>query len=156
VGGVSTGFFSDWLLRRTGNLTLARKIPITIGLAMSALMIACNYTSSGAMVIVLMSAAFFGKGFGSLGWTVVADTAPKEIIGLTGGVFNALGNTAGIVTPLVIGYILAGTGSFNGALIYVGAHGLAAIFCYWVVVGPIQRVRLLDSEPRPASVSVPA
>jgi nitrate/nitrite transporter NarK len=71
-------------------------------------------------------------------------------------VFNALGNTAGIVTPLVIGYILAGTGSFNGALIYVGAHGLAAIFCYWVVVGPIQRVRLLDSEPRPASVSVPA
>ena len=37
-----------------------------------------------ALVIFLMSAAFFGKGFGSLGWAVVADTAPKQIIGTTG------------------------------------------------------------------------
>jgi MFS family permease len=142
VGGVVTGFFSDWLLRRTGSLSIARKTPITIGLGMSALIIGCNYTDSSIIIVALMSAAFFGKGFGSLGWTVVADTAPKEIIGLTGGVFNALGNTAGIITPVVIGYILAGTGSFNGALLYVGLHGLIAIFSYWIIVGPIQRMTL--------------
>lgn len=147
IGGVTTGFFSDWLLVRTGSLTLARKVPITIGLAASALMIACNYTASSTAVIVLMSIAFFGKGFGSLGWTVVADTAPREIIGLTGGVFNALGNAAGIVTPLVIGYILAGTGSFNGALVFVGLHGIAAILSYWFIVGPIRRLELDGSPP---------
>lgn len=147
IGGVSTGFISDWLLRRTGSLTIARKTPITIGLALSAAMIGCNYTDSGTLVIVLMSLAFFGKGFGSLGWTVVADTAPKEMIGLTGGVFNGLGNVAGIVTPLVIGYLLQSSGSFNSALVYVGAHGLLAIASYWIIVGPIRRFEVPTSHP---------
>lgn len=142
LGGILAGFFSDFLLRRTGSLSIARKVPITIGLGMSALMIGCNYTDSTTLVIVLMSAAFFGKGFGSLGFTVIADTAPKKIIGLTGGVFNALGNTAGIVTPVVIGFILSATNSFAGALLYVGVHGLVAVFTYWVIVGPIRRLEI--------------
>ena len=32
------------------------------------------------------------------------------------------GNISGIVTPIAIGYIVGTTGSFNGALIYVGVH----------------------------------
>lgn len=142
IGGISSGFISDWILKKTGNLTLARKIPITIGLTMSASMILCNYVSSEFMVMFLMSAAFFGKGFGSLGWAVVADTAPKEIIGTTGGLFNSLGNIAGIITPVVIGYILQETGSFARALVFVGAHGLIAVFSYWFIVGKIERLKL--------------
>ena len=142
VGGVSSGFISDFILKKTGSLSIARKTPITIGLLLSASIILCNYADSATAVVVLMSLAFFGKGFGSMGWTVVADTAPKELIGTTGGVFNAFGNTAGIVTPVVIGYILQTTGSFDGALLYVGAHGLVAVASYWLVVGKIQRFEL--------------
>ncbi|OOQ44917.1 MFS transporter [Pseudomonas fluorescens] len=142
VGGVSSGFISDLILKKTGSLSIARKTPITIGLLLSASIILCNYAESAAVVVVLMSLAFFGKGFGSMGWTVVADTAPKELIGTTGGVFNAFGNTAGIVTPVVIGYILQTTGSFDGALLYVGAHGLVAVASYWLIVGKIQRFKL--------------
>ena len=142
VGGISSGFISDRILKKTGNLSLARKTPITIGLLLSASIILCNYASSEWLVIGLMSLAFFGKGFGSLGWTVVADTAPKELIGTTGGVFNAFGNSAGIVTPVVIGYLLQSTGSFEWALIYVGAHGLVAVLSYWLIVGKIQRFAL--------------
>jgi ACS family glucarate transporter-like MFS transporter len=157
IGGVSTGFVSDYLLKRTGSLTIARKVPITIGLVLSAAMIGCNYVESSTMVVALMSAAFFGKGFGSLGWTVVADTAPKEIIGVTGGVFNAIGNTAGIITPIVIGYILAGTGSFNGALVFVGAHGLVAVLSYWLIVGRIERIDLakLGRNAAPVAQQIP-
>lgn len=142
VGGVSSGFISDRILKKTGNLSIARKTPITLGLLLSASIILCNYASSATLVVVLMSVAFFGKGFGSMGWTVVADTAPKELIGTTGGVFNAFGNSAGIVTPVVIGYILQTTGSFEGALLFVGAHGLVAVACYWLIVGKIQRFEL--------------
>jgi len=142
IGGISAGFVSDWILRKTGSVSLARKIPITIGFTMSAAIIICNYVDSTTVVIALMSAAFFGKGFGNLGWTVVADTAPKKIVGMTGGVFNSIGQASGIITPVVIGYILESTGSFNGALIYVGAHGLVAIASYWLIVGKIQRFEL--------------
>ena len=142
IGGVSTGFVSDWLLRRTGSLTLARKVPITLGLVLTAAMIGCNYVQTDAWVIALMSLAFFGKGFGSLGWTIVADVAPRQMIGLTGGVFNAIGNMAGITTPVVIGYILGATGSFQGALVFVGLHGLVAVASYWLIVGRIERFEL--------------
>lgn len=143
IGGVLTGFVSDWLLKRTGSLTIARKVPITIGLLLTAAMIGCNYVDTDWVVVALMSLAFFGKGFGSLGWTIVADTAPKSMIGLTGGVFNAIGNTAGITTPVVIGYILGATGSFQQALVFVGLHGVVAVASYWLVVGKIERF-----EPR--------
>lgn len=142
IGGISSGFVSDWLLRKTGSLTLARKIPITIGFTLSATIIICNYVQSESVVVALMSAAFFGKGFGNLGWTVVADTAPKKIVGMTGGVFNSIGQASGIITPVVIGYILEATGSFNGALLFVGAHGIVAIISYWAIVGKIQRLEL--------------
>lgn len=143
VGGVLSGFVSDRILKKTGSLSLARKIPITIGLLLSTAIIGCNYAVGNVtLVVCLMGLAFFGKGFGSLGWTVVADTAPKEIVGLTGGVFNAIGNCSGIITPVVIGYILSTTGGFVNAIWYVGIHGLVAVFSYWFIVGKIQRVQL--------------
>jgi len=38
-------------------------------------------------------------------------------LGLSGALFNTFGNIASITTPIVIGYIIQNTGSFNGALV---------------------------------------
>ncbi|MBD3701190.1 hypothetical protein IE991_19345 [Klebsiella pneumoniae] len=54
-----------------------------------------------------------------LGWTLISDIAPKGLGGLTGGLFNFCANLAGILTPLVIGFIVAGFGNFFYALIYI-------------------------------------
>ncbi len=142
IGGILGGVISDVLLRRGYSLTAARKIPIVAGMLISMSIIGCNYVQADALVVGLMALAFFGKGVGALGWAVVADTSPKESGGLSGGLFNTFGNTAGITTPIVIGYIVQQTGSFNGALVFVGANALAAILCYLVVVGQIRRVEL--------------
>jgi ACS family glucarate transporter-like MFS transporter len=142
VGGILGGLFSDFLLRRGYSLSVARKTPIVLGMLLSTTMIACNYTSVEWVVIAFMSAAFFGKGVGALGWAVVSDTSPKEIGGLSGGLFNTFGNTAGITTPIIIGYIVQGTGSFNGALVFVGANAVGAILSYLLIVGEIKRMEL--------------
>ena len=70
-----------------------------------------------------MALAFFGKGSAAIGWAVDLGRAPREITGLSGGVFNAIGNIAGIVTPIVIGYVVGSTGSFYRALWFVGRMG---------------------------------
>ncbi len=142
IGGILGGLFSDFLLRRGYSLSVARKTPIVLGMLLSTTMIACNYTSVEWVVIAFMSAAFFGKGVGALGWAVVSDTSPKEIGGLSGGLFNTFGNTAAITTPIVIGYIVQGTGSFNGALVFVGANAIGAILSYLLIVGEIKRMEL--------------
>lgn len=142
VGGILGGWISDRLLQRGCSLSFARKLPIVAGLLLSTSMVVCNYVDSVTAVIFFMSLAFFGKGVGALGWAVMSDVAPREAIGLSGGLFNTFGNIAGIVTPIVIGYILAHTGSFQWALVYVSAHAALAVACYVFIVGEIKRVEL--------------
>ncbi|HEY4079974.1 MAG TPA: MFS transporter [Burkholderiaceae bacterium] len=142
AGGVLGGLISDFLLRQGKSLTVARKTPIVVGMLLSTSMIACNYVESSTLVVAIMAFAFFGKGLGALGWAVVSDTSPKEISGLSGSLFNTFGNTAAITTPIVIGYLIKGTGSFSAALVYVAANALVAVFCYLFVVGEIKRFEL--------------
>src|SRR6185312_5999552 len=150
LGGVFGGIFSDWLLRRGRSLTFARKLPIVLGMLLSCVMIVCNYVHEIWIVVFIMCLAFFGKGFGALGWTVVSDTSPKEITGLSGGLFNTFGNTAALTTGIIIGYLNNWTGNFAAALVYVGACALGAIFCYLFVVGEIKRLEL------PAEIIAPS
>jgi ACS family glucarate transporter-like MFS transporter len=145
LGGVAGGWLSDRLAKSGYSLSVSRKLPIVIGMLMSMSMIACNYIETDMLVVAVMSLAFFGKGVGALGWAVVSDTSPKEAGGLSGALFNTFGNTAGITTPIVIGYIVQGTGSFAGALVYVGANAALAICCYLFIVGDIKRVSLSKS-----------
>jgi len=142
LGGILGGVWSDAMIRRGYSLTVARKTPIIAGMLLSTAMIACNYVDSQMLVIGIMALAFFGKGIGALGWAVVSDTSPKQIAGLSGGLFNTFGNAAGITTPIIIGYIVQGTGSFAGALLFIGANAIGAILCYACVVGEIKRVEL--------------
>ncbi|HTD00335.1 MAG TPA: MFS transporter [Bradyrhizobium sp.] len=142
IGGVLGGVISDYILQRTGSLTAARKIPIVGGMLLSMAIIGCNYVDGQALVVGFMALAFFGKGIGALGWAVVSDTSPKEAGGVTGGLFNMFGNLSSITTPIIIGYILAGTGSFNGALVFVGLNALVAAIAYLFIVGEIKRVQL--------------
>jgi len=154
AGGVLGGLISDALLKKTGSLDIARKGPLLVGMLLASLIIVCNFVDAQWMVVVLMAVAFFGKGIASLGWAVVSDISPKELAGTTSSIFNAFGNVAGIVTPIVIGYIVKGTGSFDGALLFVGAHCLMTIAAYFLIVGKIQRVVLKPSEAGLAAVQV--
>jgi len=140
VGGVLGGVFSDFMLRMKFSLSVARKTPIVLGMLMSMIMVACNYTDIQWLVVALMALSFFGKGIGALGWAVMSDTAPKQITGFAGGVFNMCGNLSSITTPIVIGYIIQITGSFNGALVFVAANALLAAVSYLVIVGEIKRM----------------
>jgi ACS family glucarate transporter-like MFS transporter len=143
VGGVLGGVLSDFMLRMKFSLSVARKTPIVGGMLLSMAMIACNYTDIQWVVVALMALSFFGKGIGALGWAVMSDTAPKEITGFAGGVFNMCGNLSSITTPIVIGYIIQITGSFNGALVFVAANALVAAVSYLVIVGEIKRMVLV-------------
>jgi MFS transporter, ACS family, D-galactonate transporter len=142
VGVLAGGQLSDRLIQLTGSASLGRKLPIIAGLLMTSLMIAANHVDGNGAVIAIMSIAFFGQGMVNLGWTLIADVAPKEMIGLTGGLFNFCANLAGILTPLVVGIVVGATGSFYGALTYIGVLGLIGAVAYVFVVGPVERVRL--------------
>ena len=142
VGVLFGGWLSDWLLRRGRSANIARKLPIITGLLLASVIVTANYVDSDYMVIGILSLAFFAQGMAALGWTLVSDIAPKGLLGLTGGVFNFAANLAGIITPLVIGFIVAATGSFVGALMFIAVIALIGAFSYIFVVGDIKRIEI--------------
>lgn len=142
VGVLFGGWWSDTMLRRGMSANVARKAPIITGLLLASTIISANFVQSNTAVIAILSLAFFAQGMAALGWTLVSDIAPKGMLGLTGGIFNLAANLAGIVTPLVIGVIVAGTGSFFYALAFVGALALMGALAYIFVLGDVKRIEL--------------
>jgi ACS family D-galactonate transporter-like MFS transporter len=142
IGVMLGGIVSDWLLRRTGSANIARKGPIIAGLLLASTIITANYVDGDAAVIAILSIAFFGQGMVGLGWTLISDIAPRNYMGLTGGVFNLMANLAGIVTPLVIGFIVSSTGSFVDALLFVGGVALVGALSYIFILGDVKRIEM--------------
>ncbi|MEM1504630.1 MFS transporter [Domibacillus sp. 8LH] len=142
IGVLVGGYWSDWMVKKGVSVSKARKTPVILGLLGACTIIAANYTTSIGLVIAVMSFAFFAQGMSAITWTLVSDIAPKELVGLAGGVFNLAGNLSAIVTPIVIGMIVSQTGSFNGAIVFVGVVALIGALTYIFVVGEVKRIEI--------------
>jgi ACS family D-galactonate transporter-like MFS transporter len=139
-GILFAGWWSDFMLKRQVSLNLSRKLPVITGLAVASIIVLANYVQSDEVVIAILSISFFAQAMSSSGWAVLSEVAPVGQLGLVGGLFSAAANLSGIVTPLVIGFLVQATGSFVGPLAYVG--GVAAIGALsWIfVIGDIHRI----------------
>ncbi|MBO0934800.1 MFS transporter [Fibrella aquatilis] len=138
AGLLLSGFISDRLVRQGTSVEVARKTPIISGLLLSMSIIGANYTNDTTLIIFFLALAFFGSGMALISWVFVSILSPKNLIGLTGGVFNFMGNLASIVVPIVIGY-LAKDGDFKPALVFIGVLGLLGASSYILLVGKIRR-----------------
>ncbi|PJM86914.1 MFS transporter [Achromobacter ruhlandii] len=139
IGVLCSGVLSDFLIRRGATVGLARKLPIILGLLISTSMIGANFTDSTPWVIFFLAVAFFGNGLASITWSLVAAVAPVRLLGLTGGVFNFVGNLSSICTPIVIGFLVS-KDSFAPAIVYVSSLALLGALSYILLVGKVERI----------------
>jgi len=139
VGVLCSGVLSDFLIRRGATVGLARKLPIILGLLISTSMIGANFTDSTPWVIFFLALAFFGNGLASITWSLVSTLAPVRLLGLTGGVFNFVGNLSSICTPIVIGFLVT-KDSFAPAIVYVSSLALLGALSYILLVGKVERI----------------
>lgn len=134
-----SGLLSDRFVRAGWSLGWARKLPIITGLLISSSIIGANYVESPALVIFFLSLAFFGNGLASITWSLVSAIAPERLLGLTGGMFNFVGNLASVGVPIVIGQLVSG-GDFAPAITFIAATALAGVVCFGFVVGKVERI----------------
>ena len=146
-GILLAGWWSDRLLAHGRTLSLARKTPVISGLVLATSIVGANWVESNALIVLILAIAFFAQGMSGSSWAVISEIAPPGQLGLLGGVFNASGNLAGIVTPLVIGALLQGTGSFVDALYFVGLIALIGAIAWIFIVGPIKPLERASAQP---------
>lgn len=139
AGLLLSGFISDRLVQQGKSVAFSRKMPIIIGFLLSVSIVGANYTESTTLVIFFLSLAFFGAGMALISWVFVSILSPKHLVGLTGGVFNFMGNLASIFIPITIGHIVQG-GNFNPVLVLLATFGLIGALSYSFLVGKAERI----------------
>jgi ACS family D-galactonate transporter-like MFS transporter len=138
-GILFSGFVSDFMMRRGLSATTARKIPVISGLLLCTCIVGANYVDNQALIIMFLSIAGFGSGMSAIAWVFVSALAPKRLLGLTGGMFNFIGNLATIIVPLGIGLVVTGD-NFTPGLFFVASLAMTGALCYIFVVGRVERV----------------
>ena len=139
AGVICSGLSSDFLVRRGLSLSFARKTPIVAGLLLSTTIMGANYTRTPGWTIAFMGVGFFGNGLASITWSLISAVAPTPMIGLTGGVFNFMGNMASVTVPIIIGALVRG-GKFSLGLTYISGLALVGALAYIFMVGKIERL----------------
>ncbi|HET6307200.1 MAG TPA: MFS transporter [Rhodopila sp.] len=140
LGVLSSGTVSDLLVRRGFSLTFARKTPIILGLVCATSIVGANYVDSEPLIILFLTLASFCNGIASIHWSLVSATAPERLIGLTSSVFNFVGGLAGILSPIIIGFLLR-AGDFRLPLVFIACIEALGVCSYIFVVGRLERVR---------------
>jgi sugar phosphate permease len=128
VGDTLGGVISDAIFRRSGNLRLARRAPLVVGLAGAfAFLLPAILTGSAIGAVSLLAAAFFFLELtNAVLWTLPIDIA-GEYAGTAGGMMNTGFGVAGMISPLVFGVLIERTGryelplSISAGLLLVGA-----------------------------------
>jgi MFS family permease len=149
VGDTLGGFASDQILRRTMNARLARRTLLLIGFIGSGLcLVPLIFTPSLNVAVVSLAFSFFFLELTNAQlWAIPMDVAPTWS-GVASGMMNTGFAVAGIVSPIVVGALVASTGGFAVPFaISVGILIAAA------VLAGVMRPKRIDPIHAPAAVS---
>ena len=126
VGDALGGWLSDWIYRKTGSLTRARRDLVIVGLVGS---FVCSapvlFVTDPVLAALSLGGAFFFAEL-TIGpmWAIPMDIAP-QFSGTASGLMNTGSAFAAIVSPLVFGVVIDATG--NWSLPFYGTMGLLLV-----------------------------
>ena len=137
---IISGWLSDRLIASGASITAVRKgttvlshVGVAVGLAGCAL-----GTPQVVIASVFMCGGFLGM---NSTWPIAQTLAGPRAAAKWVGVQNCIANTAGIIVPIVTGFIVDRTGSFNGAFILAAAASLLGAVGWGIILQRIEPVQ---------------
>lgn len=125
LGQVIAGWATDKFRAQTTNYNLVMKTILAVsGVGMIAAILTLPAITNGFVALAALSVAVFFNQFGGVYWAFPAWLAPKEQVGMVGGVMNVASSAGGGLAPVVMGYAIAATGgSFAGSFVFLAIAG---------------------------------
>jgi MFS transporter, ACS family, glucarate transporter len=140
------GWLTDYLMKRTGNLKIARCGIGAAGYAAGALaIIAVAQVENNLLAAFLLALALcFQTMTISAAWAVCLDVG-KRNAGVVTGFMNTVGNIGGAIAPVVVGYAVTELHSWTLPFyVMAGVFGFGIIM--WLAVDPKRSVLEIDSR----------
>jgi MFS family permease len=130
------GWIADRLIARGWSEARARKSIVTVAFLTGLLLIpAARVTSPGAAVALIIGGCLVGLATGNM-LVILQSCAPPREIGLWTGIYNFVGNIAGILSPLMTGFLIQHSGGS-----YTPPFVLAALL---IAIGPLAFLFIVD------------
>jgi ACS family D-galactonate transporter-like MFS transporter len=154
------GLLVDKLIRSGRNPTVVRQIVLCAGMLLGVAVIPAAFTNSPTIALVWISIALAGIAFSApVAWSIPGLIAPPGTVGMLGGMINLGGNVAGIVAPIVTGYVAEAAG-FGTAFVVAGIVLVGGLAAYLFMLGRIEPITLAGgagagSARRPAEAARP-
>jgi MFS family permease len=133
------GWIADWLILQGSDSAITRKRIITAAFLSGLLIIPAAYVDSANLALAfIMAGCVVGLSAANQLVLLQACAPPKEI-GLAVGIYNFVGNVAGILAPLITGFaIKMSGGSYTSAFVLAAVMLAASTLSYWFIVGPMR------------------
>jgi ACS family D-galactonate transporter-like MFS transporter len=140
------GWMADRLIRRGWDPARTRKSIISFAFLSGLLIIPAAYTTSKDIALLLIAGGCLVGLSAANQIVLLQGCTPPAHVGLAVGVYNFTGNVAGILQPLITGYVIkASGGSYTTAFIVAAVMLAASQFSYWFIVGPLRDQRYVNS-----------
>lgn len=130
-----------WIASGASTDLVRRGAMVATFAVMSATMAICAFADARLSIACLFIAAVAFGVYGSTMYSASQTMAGREAGGKWMGIQNGVGNLAGIVAPLVTGFVVDVTGQFSLAFAVAAAMGLGGM-AFWGLV--VQRVAPID------------
>jgi MFS family permease len=147
IGSLTGGFFSDWLLQRTGNARLSRQGIAVVGMSSCSLLIVCSYflTNVYSSIALISLGAFFATFGGVSGYTVAIQFGGRYVATVF-STMNMCGNIGAALFPLVAGWLVAQTDNWN-LILFLFAGVMAVDAICWALLNPKGTLFGDENEP---------
>jgi ACS family D-galactonate transporter-like MFS transporter len=140
------GWLVDVLVRRGHKDTVVRQTVLIVGTGFGLAIAGAMSTQKPAVAVLWISIALGGLSAAApVGWSVPSLIAPPNSVGKVGGILNFGNQIAGILAPIVTGYLAGPANSFSSAFAVAAIILLLGIAAYIFLLGKIEQL------PGPAS-----
>jgi ACS family D-galactonate transporter-like MFS transporter len=148
---ITTGWLSDFFIRRGSTPTRVRKSAMAIGHTLAAVaLMGCALAASQWYLVYLISVGI-GSGIAGMGTFAFSQTlAGPHATGKWTGLQNGCANLAGVVAPALTGFLVDRTGNFLVPLAITAAVLVAGGLSWVFVVGPVEQVSWESESGRAA------
>ncbi|AWY38440.1 MFS transporter [Pseudomonas putida] len=150
VGTIVAGRFCDLLVRRGMSILASRKFGVITGLVLAALFtLPLSFGPGLTGCIILLCLALFSINMASAtAWMIVNTIVESRRVASFGSIQNFGGYIAGSVAPIVTGFSIEYSGSFNTAFMISAVVALCSALAYFLLLNaPVSA-----AQPRPEQV----
>ena len=141
LSAITTGWLTDFFIRRRYTPTLVRKSAMAIGHAIAGIALAACALANSQWYLLSLVAVGIGCGAARAGTYAFSQTlAGPHVSGKWTGLQNGFANLAGVVAPALTGFLVDRTGRFLAPLAITTAVVMAGGLSWVFAVGPVEQV----------------